>query len=269
MDHSLIGKIVLLGLVFLLTATVVARTLPRASPATERRRFGCWLMMVRTGRFTLWHLVVLTAVAALGLAILVKLGTELAVLYLVLSVLLVGNVIYPRLWLILETAGAVTAFTWALIEFSNVSPSFGGGILLLYVVCPVVWVSWLVRTCLQWSTPHSHSDWVALLLIPFLFVVASVLIWTDVPFRVRLAASERALREYARNAPVGLVMRDERVGLFWAERIEEHDGCVAWFTGGFLRVSDGFAYYPKETPPEWQYHRFEHIWGPWWKVWAW
>jgi hypothetical protein len=162
----------------------------------------------------------------------------------------------------------MAATAWLLVfsifEFSDISPDFPWA-LVTFLIAPLLFLSWPLRMCLRWERPRSLAGWSSLLLLPTSVLIFLALIPTGIAQNLRFAASEPALRAFAREVPPGYrKLEPLRVGLFWMESCEERDGCVLW-TKSFFYSGIGLAYIPRATPPAWAEYRFEHLRGPWWK----
>lgn len=89
-------------------------------------------------------------------------------------------------------------------------------------------------------------------------------------FRWRFRLSEHALTDYARAAaaaPNHSPAIPHRVGLFFPERIDIHDGQVRVITTPCGVVDAcGIVYSPAGPPTPWQEDVFSHLSGPWWHL---
>src|SRR5262249_37450600 len=137
----------------------------------------------------------------------------------------------PLVWQTLETASTGGWLALAIIDCSDPPGHMEFWPLL---ICVALCLSWLLRTSLRWRKPKSRSDWESLLFVPLSVVLDVGLVWTDLPLRLRLAASEPALRACIRQIPPGYhescTPKPRRDGLFWIDEIQEREGCVFWTT---------------------------------------
>ena len=240
--------------IFAIVAALVVRANPGGSPVREKRPHR------------LWHWMLLTAVVAVVWTVFKGFPWFACIVSAGLTILVINP--YPFVWQVLEMATTAVCSIFVLIEFSDI----GGDFIIFLLIAPTAAIllsSWVLRTCVRWQRPSASSAWVSLLLLPTAAAVWFALIPTGIAFNLRLALSEPALRAVVREIPRGYhdgFGEPRRFGLFFAETIEEREGCVLWERGVFMFVSAGLAYIPRKSPPDWQGYSFTHVRGPWWRL---